>query len=284
MSGIVLMVTVLLVQRGHMFGRVPVCLAVGIGNYFSPDLNRLRHCTWVQAFVGGMGLLFAKRFGEVLSPIVIGICLVGIGFSIAALRTHSLEAPVLGWRYYRAIEGRVVGMDRSASDAVRIIHDQVCLDRMSPSRTPQKVRISLHVKAAQGIEPLPGMRVKTTGHLSPSSGPAEPGGFDFQRHVWFGQLGVVGYTRIPLIGLAVATENWNLWVFQTRMTISARVREVIAGDVGGFAAAVTTGDRSGMGQEALGDLRASHTAHLLAISGLHMGLLSSVVLHLFVRF
>lgn len=53
---------------------------------------------------GGMGLLFAKRFGEVLSPIVIGICLVGIGFSIAALRTHSLEAPVLGWRYYRAIE------------------------------------------------------------------------------------------------------------------------------------------------------------------------------------
>ena len=210
--------------------------------------------------------------------------MVGIGFSIAALRTHSLEAPVLGWRYYRAIEGRVVGMDRSASDAVRIIHDQVCLDRMSPSRTPQKVRISLHVKAAQGIEPLSGMRVKTTGHRSPSSGPAEPGGFDFQRHVWFGQLGVVGYTRIPLIGLAVATENWNLWVFQTRMTFSARVREVIAGDVGGFAAAVTTGDRSGMGQEALGDLRASHTAHLLAISGLHMGLLSSVVLHLFVRF
>ena len=121
------------------------------------------------------------------------------------------------------------------------------------------------------------MRVMTTGHLSPPSGPVEPGGFDFQRHAWFGQLGAVGYTRVPLIGLAVAAEDWKLWVFQIRMTISARVREVITGDVGGFAAAVTTGDRSGMSQEALSDLRASNTAHLLEISGLHMGLLSGFV-------
>ena len=42
-------------------------------------------------------------------------------------------------------------------------------------------------------------------------------------------------------------------------------------------AAVTTGDRSGIGQDALGHLRASNTAHLLAISGLHMGLLSGFV-------
>jgi len=72
--------------------------------------------------------LLAKRFGEVFSPIVIGICLVSIGFSIAAWRTHSLEVPVLGRRYYGAIEGRVVGMDRSALDAMRFNPDQVRLD------------------------------------------------------------------------------------------------------------------------------------------------------------
>ncbi len=117
----------------------------------------------------------------------------------------------------------------------------------------------------------------TTGHLSPPSGPVEPGDFDFQRHAWFGQLGAVGYTRVPLIGPAIAAEDWKLWVFQIRITISARVREVTSGDVGGFAVAVRTGDRSGMSQEALGDLRARKTAHLLAISGLHMGLLSGFV-------
>lgn len=61
------------------------------------------------------------------------------------------------------------------------------------------------------------------------------------------------------------------------MAISERVRTVLIGDVGGFAAAVTTGDRSGIGQEALVHLRASNTAHLLAISVLHMGLLSGFV-------
>jgi len=63
--------------------------------------------------------------------------------------------------------------------------------------------------------------------------------------------------RGSVSGLAVAAEDWKLWVFQTLMTISARIREVIKGDVGGFAAAVTTGDRSGMSQAALGDLRAA---------------------------
>ena len=55
------------------------------------------------------------------------------------------------------------------------------------------------------------------------------------------------------------------------------MRKALLGDVGGFAAAVTTGDRSGISQDALQDLRASNTAHLLAISGLHMGLLSGFV-------
>ena len=155
MSGIDRVVTAMLGQHGHMFGWVPVRLAVGIGIYFFRRFEPVTPLYVGAGIFGGTGLLFAKRFGEVLSPIVIGICLVGIWFSIAAWRTHSLEAPVLGWRYYGAIEERIIGMDRSASDAVRITLDQVRLDRVPPSRTPQKIRISLHEKAAQGIPPLP---------------------------------------------------------------------------------------------------------------------------------
>jgi competence protein ComEC len=62
-----------------------------------------------------------------------------------------------------------------------------------------------------------------------------------------------------------------------RMAISDHVRAHLPDEVGGFAAAVTTGDRSGMGQKTLDALRASNLAHLLAISGLHMGLLTGFV-------
>ena len=61
------------------------------------------------------------------------------------------------------------------------------------------------------------------------------------------------------------------------MAISAAVQQAIPGEAGAFAAAIMTGDRSGMGQASLEALRASNLAHLLAISGLHMGLLVGFV-------
>ena len=62
-----------------------------------------------------------------------------------------------------------------------------------------------------------------------------------------------------------------------RSRISTSVQRQISGEAGAFAAAVITGDRGGMGQATVEDLRASNLAHLLAISGLHMGLLTGFV-------
>jgi competence protein ComEC len=233
MRGINHIVTNLLSQRGHMFGWVPVCLAAGIGGYFSLRFEPVDPLYLGVGLLGVLGLIAMRWMHEILSPIVVCLCLISIGFSIAAIRTHSLDAPVLGWRYYGAIEGRIVGMDRSASDVVRLTLDNVTLDKVSLNRTQKQVRISLHGDAALGVKPQPGMKVMTTGHLSSPSGPVEPGGFDFQRHAWFGQLGVVGYTRTPVMGLELATQDCQLWVFQVQMAISERVRTVLIGDVGG---------------------------------------------------
>nr|WP_261368381.1 ComEC/Rec2 family competence protein [Pseudosulfitobacter koreense] len=269
----------MLVQRGHLLHWVPVCLAVGIGGFFAlrfePDMTQL-------AGAAGLALtlaLIARRTGEAFRPIPVALVLMLAGALLAAVRSHSVAGPVLGWRYYGAVEGRVVALDRSGSDAVRVTLDRVVLERVSPARTPLRVRVSLHGQM-QGIDPQPGMRVMTTAHLSPPGGPTEPGGFDFQRHAWFAKLGAVGYARVPLVGLELPQNDWSLATFRVRMAISAHVRAALPGDVGGFAAAVTTGDRSGISLAALEDLRASNTAHLLAISGLHMGLLSGFVLGL----
>ena len=265
-------------QRGMLIGWVPVCLAVGIGAYFS-ILSEPSFGVFV-ALTASMILCItlARLLPEGASPIAVGCALCIAGFLVAGARAHSVAAPVLGWRYYGAVEGRVVAMDRSQSDALRLTLDQVHLDRVPPKRTPGRVRISLHSDRVAGITPEPGLRVMTTAHLSPPSGPVEPGGFDFQRHAWFAQLGAVGYTRVPLMGAVQAQDGHaGLMVFRIRMAASARIQEVLPGDIGGFAAAITTGDRSEISQRALDDLRASNLAHLLAISGLHMGLLTAVV-------
>jgi competence protein ComEC len=266
---------VLLGQRGHLFPWAPVILAIGIGFYFllpiEPDWQ-------AYAAVGAAGVICAAaalRHPGGFAALAWAVVLIATGFSLAGLRAHRVAAPVLDWRYYSPVEGRVVGLDRSASDAMRVTLDRVVLERVSPTRRPGRVRLSLHGPPA---DLKPGQRIMTTAHLSPPQGPLEPGGFDFRRHAWFQGLGAVGYTRTPVLTVAPPLDGVaGLGIFVLRMEASRRVRAVLAGDVGGFAAAVTTGDRSDVGQAALDALRASNLAHLLAISGLHMGLLAGFV-------
>jgi competence protein ComEC len=139
------------------------------------------------------------------------------------------------------------------------------------------VRVSLH--GTQGyLDPQPGLTVILTGHLSPPEGPVEPGAFDFRRMAWFDGLGAVGYTRTPALVLAPPEPaSFGMAIFRLRMAISAHVRAAIPGEPGGFVAAILTGDRSGIARETTDALRGSNLAHLLAISGLHMGLLTGFV-------
>ncbi|MEX0301745.1 MAG: ComEC/Rec2 family competence protein, partial [Leisingera sp.] len=62
-----------------------------------------------------------------------------------------------------------------------------------------------------------------------------------------------------------------------RRVLAQSLQQRIPGETGGFAAAITAGDRSGVGEQTLAALRKSNLAHLLAISGLHMGLLTGFV-------
>ena len=267
----------LLAQRGHLFCWVPFCLGIGIGGYY--QLPAEPDALIFIAMLVPIGLLYAaSRVVRIsFAPLLVAICLIGAGAGIAKFRTDHVAGPVLGFRYYGAIEGRVVNIDRSGSDAVRLTLDQVKLERMSSEKTPARVRVSLHGED-ETANFNPADIIMTTGHLSPPSGPAEPGGFDFQRHAWFLKIGGVGYTRNPVVRLEAARPSgFKLWVFSQRIALADAVRKQIDGEAGAFAAAIMTGDRSAMSQKTIGNLRATNLAHLLAISGLHMGLLTGFV-------
>ena len=269
-------------QQGFLLPWVPVCLGLGIGGWFALPWEP-GPAVYGAGALAALGLwAAARRLGEVWAPLLLAAMWALVGAELAALRAHAVAAPVLSFRYYGPIEGRVVDIDRSASDAIRLTLDRVRLDDVGPDRLPVRVRVSLHGDAV-GPVPEPGTRVMTTGHLSPPGGPVEPGGFDFRRHSWFERLGAVGYTRVPVLVAAPAEEGRaGLAIFRLRMAISAGVLAQVPGPAGGFIAAVTSGDRSALPQSELQALRDSNLAHLLAISGLHMGLLTGVVF-VFVR-
>ncbi|MFW2586796.1 ComEC/Rec2 family competence protein [Sagittula sp. SSi028] len=249
-------------------------LGVGIGTYFS---LRVEPAFWMLCACVAFGLLVVAHrrfaFGAVAGLLLTGMCLTSLGFGIAGLRAHAVSGPVIKYRHYGAIEGRVVAIDRSASDAVRLTLDRVVLERTDPKDVPKRVRVSLH--GGPNVQPTPGMIAILTGHLGPPGGAVEPGGFDFRRHAWFLRLGAVGYTRSPV--LLLDEPSGGLLVFRARRALSSYVTQKLPGETGAFAAAIMSGDRSDVGQATLQALRDSNLAHLLAISGLHMGLLSGFV-------
>lgn len=252
-----------------------MCLGLGSAVFFTLTIEPGRVALTVLAALGGLLFLLSRRTAQDWRPLVAAVVLVLIGAMLAAARTHLVSAPVLEFRYYGPIEGRIIEIDRSQSDKPRIMLDQVVLERTPVDRTPHRVRVSLHGEQTF-LDPVPGMRVILTGHLSPPSRPAEPGGFDFQRHAWFERLGAVGYARTPALVLA-PPEGHGLWLGRLRQVLSARVRDFLPDQIGAFAAAVTTGDRSDLSVTTLQNMRDSNLAHLLAISGLHVGLLTGVV-------
>ncbi len=264
-------------QRGRLFLFVPVCLAIGIGVYFALPREPLA-AEWVLLAATVAGLLaLAWRAPPDFAPLLIALALVCAGPLVAGLRAYQVAAPVLEYRYFGPVEGRIVRIDRAQSDALRLTLDQVVLENMPASRTPERIRFTLHGEQ-NFLAPVPGLRVMTTAHLSPPPAPSEPGGFDFRRHAWFERLGAVGYTRVPVLTAAPASEGAaGLRIHRLRMQISEAVQAQMPGDPGAFAAAIMTGDRSGILQARMEELRRSNLAHLLAISGLHMGLLTGFV-------
>lgn len=267
----------MLAQRGYLLPWVPVFLSFGIALWFALPAEPGRAAYGAAA--AGMALLalVAWRTGEAWAPLPWAAALVLAGLLLAGVRAHGVAAPVLGFRYYGPIEGRIVDIDRSASDALRLTLDRVVLEDVAPARVPATVRVSLH--GPQGfVQPEPGLTVILTGHLSPPDGPVEPGGFDFRRLAWFDRLGAVGYTSTPMLALAPAAQGRaGLAVFRIRMALSGWLQARIAGPAGGLAAAILTGDRAGLDRPTVEALRNSNLAHLLAISGLHMGLLTGVI-------
>jgi competence protein ComEC len=260
--------------RGTLFPWIAVLIGCGIGAWFSV-LREPGPGSYALAALVLVGAAFAARGPELARPLAIGLAAIAAGWIAAGIRAHSVAAPMLDFRYYGPVEGRIVDIDRSQSDALRLTLDHVTLREVAPHETPARVRVSL--QGDQGwLQPMPGQVVILTASLSAPQGPVEPGGFDFRRMAFFDQLGAVGYTRTPVLLLEEPTGG-ALPIDRLRRYLTDGMLAHMEGQAGAFAAGAMTGDRSAITEETVQALRDSSLAHLLAISGMNMAFLTAFV-------
>ena len=261
---------------------LPVCLGIGVWLYFSADTEPEPGWTallLVPLLAISTGL--ARRFGWA----ALAVCWIGFtvtaGFSLALLSARLADAPRIAFPIGETVEGRVIELSRSASGAPRMLLDDVTIYGVEPDDTPVRVRLTMLDHDGEDL-PVPGQRIRVYATLMPTGEPVEPGAFDFRRRAFFERLGGVGLTRghVLILPAVTAESPWDtarLWLARLRDSISRGLRSSLPGPQGAFAAAIIVGDRSDIEEEDAEALRASNLAHLLAISGLHMGILTGLV-------
>ena len=253
-------------------------LGSGIGSYFCLREEPGTTEGLIAGAVIVLSLALIRLGGEGARAPGGALVLLAAGLLLMMLRSWVVAAPVLPYRYYGPVEGRIVDIDRSFSDAIRLTLDSVSMPDLRDAAAPARVRVALHGEDRQD-DLEPGTMVGLTAYLAPPDGPVEPGGFDFQRLAWFSSLGAVGYSRDPVMQLAPA-DPWDmrLWAFRLRMNLSQRMQEGMGnGQAAALASAFMTGDRSGINAATTESMRASNLSHLISISGLHMGLITGFV-------
>jgi len=268
----------LMADRERWLLWMPVVLGCGIGIYFALPFEPPLWAGW-SAFVVFTSLAWGVRAtsnGQAVA--LMAVAFIALGMGVAGVRTWTVAAPVIQKELKAVtVEGQVLRVE-ARPKGMRITLGSLRIGRVSPDRTPERVRVTLSAKQpAFG----PGDWLKLRASLSPPSPPAEPGAFDFQRQSYFRGLGGVGfsYGRAEVTGQAPAQGFTSLRfaVERWRSAIAKRVRGELSGDAGAVAAALMTGDRGAISKLVLDNMRASGLAHLLAISGLHVGLIAGIV-------
>ncbi|MEA2755501.1 MAG: competence protein ComEC [Aliidongia sp.] len=268
----------LLAERERWGLWLPVGFAAGIGLYFGLESEPWPWLGAILTLAGFAAAFLARRNPHPAAPAILAIALplgvVAAGLAAAQFETWRLATPMIDHPLgVVALVGRVTDIE-TQPNGMRVTLAPDTIERVDPAHLPHLVRIKLRG------EPPPiriGDRLSVKAELMPPSGPALPGGFDFQRQAWFRGIGAVGYALgKPAVqpgnagGLTGRIRAW-------RAGIAARLRTGLPGAEGSIAAAIVTGERDAIPALINQDYRDSGLSHLLVIAGLHMTLVSGFV-------
>ena len=210
---------------------------------------------------------------------VLCVVLAAAGFALITETTRERAAPMLDHRVAATtVTGRVIDID-TLDRGWRIVLAPDAMSGLDPGQQPRRLRI--HVSAKSDLL-SPGDRVQLKASLYPVPAQSIPGGHDMQRELFFAEIGGVGYSlggahRLAPSEDAGAAGGWRQWILQIRTEVTRRITAVLPGSTGGVATAVIAGKRGTMDETIKEAFRNSGLSHLLAIAGLHLGLVGAFV-------
>lgn len=261
-------------QKGTALLWYVVALCIGIAWYFSlsfePQLSYLA-CAFLLTTV----IAFFARHHSLYRFLTYVLLMIALGANLAAWRTQSLATVLL----HKDLKGQtIIGSVDSfepSTSGWRVILNDLEFENLRGQEAPKKIRLTLRQKDYQ---PTYQQRISVYARVMAPSAPMVPGVYDFQRHAYFQGIGGYGFSlgHPEILKEGIKEKGF---LFSLRQNISSKILDSQPQPSGGVINALLTGQRKTIYKDITENLRDAGLAHLLAISGLHVGLLAGIIFY-----
>ncbi len=254
-------------ERGRFALWLPVFMVAGNAAYFAL-LAEPPARAGPFSLLAALALLAAGWRWQ--GPRAVALCTVAAALGFAAAQFAARQAPPLMHVPRRGT--LVIGQARAVEplpEGMRVTIDTPRFD----DGAPEARRVRIRLRAEDPALPQAGDVLRLRARLMPPQPPAFPGGWDLQRDAYFAGLGAYGYALTRVAVVAHAPPGGIGGRLQAlRETIAARIAAVLPDDRGAICATLLTGSTAAIPEADRAAFRDSGLAHLLAIAGLHIGI------------
>ncbi len=265
-------------ERGRFGLFLPLLMAGGAALFFS---LRTEPPAWLALALSVAGGALLALFWWWLVPRAVAAVVLALvlGFAAAGFATWRAPPPMAVPRRATQIVGTVTAVE-SLPGGRRVTLSAPRLDGSPPEA--RRVRVRLRDTDTRPVASGETLAVRAL--LMRPAPPAFPGAWDGQRAAFYRGIGAYGMALGPSTRLAAdGTGSLGTALQWLRETIAARVQAALPGPEGAIGATFLAGETSAIPEADRRAFRDAGLAHLLAIAGLHVGIVMGLVFGL-VRF
>lgn len=268
-------------DRSRWFLWWPVGMGVGICLYFSLPFELSLCSTLIFLFISLAAISAMLRFWRYrLLPFLASMMVLSfsMGVTVAKIRTDWLATPFLLTKMENVkIKARIVDIEELPNRR-RLTFDNLTFSEES---IPMLRKIRLTMPLSKPLSATIGDQASFNASLLPLSDPVSINGYNFRRQAYFQGIGATG--RIKSSIHVIESNDKGLWLAAMRYRLTQTIRQHLPGQRGEIAAALITGDRSGICLQIRQAFTDAGLAHILAISGLHLTLVAGIIFLVFRR-
>ena len=250
-------------------------LAFGIGIFFSLNHDPTFYFCSLQLVVCFVIFLIIPK-NYLLSYLALFMLLTSIGFMACEVRIFAALSPRLDRTIKDAnVEATITQIVDNTSTR-KLTLDNITISNINLQKIPQFITVSTRSNIS-GLSI--GDKVALTATLMPPALPSIPNGFNYAWFNYFKQIGAIGFAQNRPIKLESRNlNNFSKYINTFRKYLAHRIeRSMIRESESSIATAVLIGDTTKINKHNLNALRISGIAHIIAISGLHVILVVSLI-------